>query len=106
MLKLFWILSSGALIFIPAVVLSFLGLISRPAGEWMDGVLMFSFACAVTLVIWMFVSCVRNASLNRRERLRWELLLLIGGPITAMIYLYRELSEPTFVADQTRRPQR
>jgi hypothetical protein len=65
----------------------------------MDRVLMISFVCAVTLVIWMFVSCVRNAALDKRERLRWELLLVVGGPITAMVYLHRKLSERTSVAE-------
>jgi hypothetical protein len=42
---------------------------------------------------------VRNAALDKRERLRWELLLVVGGPITAMVYLHRKLSERTSVAE-------
>jgi hypothetical protein len=48
-----------------------------------------SFLAGVLLMTWMLVACIRDKSLSPAERLRWELLLAVGGPITAIVFLHR-----------------
>jgi len=38
----------------------------------------------------MVIFCVRNQSLSSSERLRWELALLVGGPITSLLYFLQQ----------------
>jgi len=86
---LFWLLVAATILFVPAFLVSWLGLAVRLSPEILDSSMLVSFLAAVALVIWMLVACIRDRSLSRAERLRWELLLAIGGPITAIVFLYR-----------------
>ncbi len=86
---LFWILTASTLLFIPAFLASWLGASAHISPQALDGAMLYSFVAGVILMTWMLVSCVRDKSLSSAERLRWELLLVIGGPITAIVFLYR-----------------
>jgi hypothetical protein len=85
-----WLLALAGFAFLPLVILSFLRLL--PTGAWIEVALMSSFVSSVVLMIWMFLACLRDPSLDAKERLRWELLLVAGGPITAIVYLNQKLS--------------
>ena len=86
---LFWILTASTAIFIPAFLASWLGASAHISPQVLDRSMLFSFVAGVILMIWMLASCIRDKSLSSAERLRWELLLAIGGPITAIVFLYR-----------------
>jgi len=49
-----------------------------------------SFLVGFALVAWMFFSCATNSSLSRQEKNRWYALMVLGGPITAAVYLWQQ----------------
>jgi hypothetical protein len=49
-----------------------------------------SFALAAIVMLCMVIACVRDVSLSPSLRLRWELALVVGGPLTALLYFVRQ----------------
>lgn len=81
--------------FIPLLVAGAAGFAAlRPV---FDIVIVPSFAAMALLMLWMLVETIRDERLSPRERLRWQLFLLVGGPITACVYLSRRLAPPRYV---------
>jgi len=66
--------------------------VNRSLGDLGEPAMLVSFVVSVVLVGWMFLACARSESLTRREKNRWYGLLLIGGPVTAVAYLWGERS--------------
>jgi len=56
----------------------------------LEPILLMSFAVAALLMLVMVFACSRNSSLSPSQRRRWELGLLIGGPVTSLAYFIRE----------------
>lgn len=91
---LFWLLTASTMLFIPAFLASWLGLASHISPAFLDRTLLASFTAGVLLSAWMLVACIRDKSLSASERLRWELLLVVGGPITAIVFLHKSTRSP------------
>ena len=70
-------------------VLSVLGVHSASLGTIVEPITLISLVGAALLMLWMIIACVRNRSLSSSERLRWELGLLVGGPITSFLYFFQ-----------------
>jgi cytochrome c biogenesis factor len=70
--------------------LSLLGVHSATAGAVAEPITLISLAIAALLMLSMVIFCVRNQSLTSSERLRWELALLVGGPITSLLYFLQQ----------------
>ena len=49
-----------------------------------------SLTAAALLMLFMVIACMRNQDLSASERLRRELGLLVGGPITSLFYFLRQ----------------
>lgn len=63
------------------------GLMGKPFGDAFGVFLVAGFCAMAVLMGWMLVECIADKSLTTTERLRWELLLVVGGPITAFFFL-------------------
>ena len=62
-------------------------------GKAFEAWMLVGFGGALALVVWMFVHCATSRALDRAQKNRWYGLLLVGGPITASAYLWRELHD-------------
>jgi len=93
MRTLFWLLTGSTVLFIPAFLASWAGLAAHLSPRILDASMLFSFLAAIALMAWMLVACIRDKSLSAADRLRWELLLAVGGPITAVVFLHRVLAD-------------
>jgi cytochrome c biogenesis factor len=71
-------------------VFSLLGVHSAAVGAVVEPITLISFAAAALLMLSMVIFCVRNQSLSASQRLRWELALLVGGPITSFLYFLQQ----------------
>lgn len=85
-----WVLALASVCFVPIALLGLLGG-SRFSnlGSLFDYSLIVSPLAAVVLILWMLLSIRRDDRLTSRERRNWELLIFVGGPITALSYLLR-----------------
>ena len=86
---IFWILAIIAFGFLIPLLAGAIGLPS--ARRAFDVLLVPSFVAMAGLMLWTLLECHRDQHLSARERTKWLLFLLVGGPITAIIYLPRRI---------------
>jgi hypothetical protein len=91
----FIVLNVVAYSFVPIGLLGFTG---KPLGDAFDVSLVAGFSAMAVLMGWMLVECIADKSLTASERLRWELLLVVGGPITAFFFLKGRAFSPVEAA--------
>jgi Na+/serine symporter len=80
----FIVLNVVAYAFVP---IGLLGLLGKPLADAFGASLVAGFSAMAVLMGWMLVECISDKSLTASERLRWELLLVVGGPVTACFFL-------------------
>jgi uncharacterized membrane protein YdcZ (DUF606 family) len=51
--------------------------------------MLLSFTAGALLMLLILVACIRDESLSEASRLRWEFVLIVGGPITSFVYFVR-----------------
>jgi hypothetical protein len=87
----FIVLNLVAYAFVP---IGLLGLTGKALGDAFDTSLVAGFSAMAVLMGWMLVECIADKSLTASGRLRWELLLVVGGPITAFFFLRERTFSP------------
>jgi len=80
----------GVFLFVFALLGGILGLpwVTGPSAEYL---LWIGALANIALGIWMFFTTLRDRTLSPAARLRWQMLLILGWGITAIVYLPRRL---------------
>lgn len=87
----FIVLNVVAYAFVP---IGLLGLLDKSLADAFGASLVVGFSAMAVLMGWMLVECISDESLTASERLRWELLLVVGGPVTAWFFLENRTFSP------------